>query len=44
MNKHINLQIPYGLYEKLLDESRLKMLSMSAIIRLILLEYFNKEK
>lgn len=44
MNKHINLQIPYELYEKLLDESRLKMLSMSAIIRLILLEYFNKEK
>ena len=44
MNKHINLQIPTELYEKLRYESSLKMLSLSAMIRLILLEYFKKGK
>lgn len=44
MNKHINLQIPSELYEKLQNESRSKMLSLSAMIRLILLEYFKREK
>lgn len=44
MNKHVNLQIPVELYKKLQQESTSKLLSISAVIRLILLEYFNKER
>lgn len=44
MKRIITIQADETIYNKLLKESKEKMLSMSALIRLIILEYFNAKE